>query len=138
MVLLAKSISFATFFAGICFFIFPAETGYARTLENFKLNFLFALLYRFDMPYNLVPSLHITYSFLISFWVLAYNKSKIIIGIFTGWLLLISISVLVIHQHHLLDIFSGILLALISFYIFQSRERTRWCFCISNGSRPKL
>ncbi|WP_442915913.1 phosphatase PAP2 family protein [Leptospira sp. GIMC2001] len=122
---LSKSLSFATMIAGFLFLLIPAEIGYDRKTEVDSYNFLFKIIHLLDRPYNLVPSLHITYSFLIFLWIYPKEKNSLFHNLYIIWIILICISVLVIHQHHLIDIISGIFLAFVSFYIFGFRKRSR-------------
>lgn len=72
-------------------------------------------IYSKDHPYNCFPSLHNALSILSFFyWVQVLPKFKWIIGIFV---LLIILSTLLIKQHYIPDVISGVLLAIISFRI---------------------
>ena len=134
---LAKSFCFATVTAGLLFLALPAELGFKRPEKVLGFETIYSLLYQLELPHNLVPSLHITYSFLLSFWNLAYSKNNVWKFVFAVWLLLICLSVLFVHQHHILDIFAGILLALISFHIFHSWEGQRRSIRIESRSSPE-
>ncbi|MEJ6488050.1 phosphatase PAP2 family protein, partial [Nostoc punctiforme UO1] len=81
-------------------------------------------IYSKDYPYNCFPSLHNALSVLSFFyWVQVLPKFKWIIGIFV---LLIILSTLLIKQHYIPDVISGILLAIISFRIsFHLFEKSR-------------
>lgn len=105
----------------IFFLLFPAELGFSR-IENIKgYEFWYETLHMLDHPHNLAPSLHITYSTL-SGYVLATNiKSKFLKGIILLWVLLISSSIVLVHQHHLFDIFSGAILALVVKYLIYDK-----------------
>ena len=78
---------------------------------------LFDLLTQVDTPHNLVPSLHVAFAALIllgcaergpKFWAWGYG----------AWLVLMSASTVLVHQHHLLDVISGLGLAFIMRRIF--------------------
>ena len=91
---LAKSFCFATVIAGLLFLALPAELGFKRPEKVLGFETIYSLLYQLELPHNLVPSLHITYSFLLSFWNLAYSKNNVWKFVFAVWLLLICLSVL--------------------------------------------
>ena len=110
---LAKALIRATCVAGVVFLVFPARLGFPRILpDDPLLRSLFATLFAVDPPYNLVPSLHVTYSTAIVLTIAAGAGRKIRILLFS-WLALIMASTLFIHQHHLLDVFTGWALALL-------------------------
>ena len=71
---------------------------------------IFQALYALEMPHNLVPSLHVAASILL---IAALWRSLPPVWIRTGlvlWGLLFCASVLLVHQHHLLDMATGLLL----------------------------
>jgi membrane-associated phospholipid phosphatase len=105
---LNKSMTFATIVAGIIFLLFPAPCGFERfEVVGFFAPF-FKNLYKVDYNGNTLPSLHITYSFmLVSIYILKYEKFKLF---FKVWFLLIAVSVVLTHQHHIADILAGIIL----------------------------
>ena len=110
---LAKALIRATCVAGVVFLVFPARLGFPRILpDDPLLRSLFATLFAVDPPYNLVPSLHVAYSTAIVLAIAARVGRKIRILLFS-WLALIMASTLFIHQHHLLDVFTGWALALL-------------------------
>ena len=106
---LTYSLTAATLIAAFVFYIFPGEAGFVRTESVRRFQAVFDFLYTWDEPHNLYPSLHIAYS---SICVFAINSSasirlKTILNI---WLVLICISVLLVHQHHVFDVITGLAL----------------------------
>jgi len=99
-----------------CFLIFPAELGFSRALPEGGYQAVYRFIFMIDYPYNLVPSLHIVFSSLIILALLetATPSWK---PIYLAWLVIIGVSVILVHQHHLLDVASGLLLALFSRFI---------------------
>jgi membrane-associated phospholipid phosphatase len=65
------------------------------------------------MPHNLVPSLHVVFSALILFSIIQTSKMPIARIALWGWLLLLCVSTLLVHQHHLLDVAAGLTLAML-------------------------
>jgi membrane-associated phospholipid phosphatase len=108
----------ATVIAGLVFLVFPAKLGFARVIpEQTLYRELFAALFSIDQPFNLLPSLHVVYSSTIAFSIMrkssAYSR-----GIILLWLMLIVSSTVLVHQHHLADVVTGLLLtALVSLFI---------------------
>ncbi|WP_435954722.1 phosphatase PAP2 family protein [Dryocola sp. BD626] len=105
-----------TTIAALIFLLFPARLGFVRQLPSDPLyRALFEKLLTLDKPHNLVPSLHVAWSCTV---VLAVTRKSV--GWFAktlyGWLVLIVLSTLFVHQHHLLDVISGGLLSLSIFY----------------------
>ncbi|MES3021884.1 MAG: phosphatase PAP2 family protein [Pseudomonadota bacterium] len=96
--------------AGLCFVFAPGIYAFAiapamppaGTLEAS----LFAAMRTLDQPYNTAPSLHVALSTL---FVLAVRTGKLS-ALFFVWLGAIIVSVLLVHQHHLFDVFTGALL----------------------------
>jgi membrane-associated phospholipid phosphatase len=101
----------ATIITGVVFLLLPAKLGFLRILpEEALYRDLYAGLFALDRPFNLVPSLHVIYSTAILLAIArksgAYSRSLLY-----AWLLLIVSSTLLVHQHHLLDVASGLMLA---------------------------
>ena len=115
----AKSMIFSIFVAAPIFIFFPSKLGYPR-LESFEqFETLYKILYTLDHPYNLFPSMHVTYASL-GIWAIIrqYPQAKKWHMALWLWLGLICASIILVHQHHLADIPSGLLLAFLSFKIF--------------------
>jgi len=111
---LGKQLVLATFVSGIIFLLIPTELGFQRVQpDNLFYSQLFSQLFTIDLPHNLVPSLHIVFSAIICFALLegiAHKSWKLIVWL---WLALLCASTLFVHQHHMLDVFSGLLIAVI-------------------------
>jgi membrane-associated phospholipid phosphatase len=106
---------------GGCFFLlFPATLGYsdsrASALENLEIIQMIA------GTYNLVPSLHVALSLVTMsiIWVELEASEKVIMAV---WTLLMTLSTLLTHQHHILDVVSGFLLAWIVSYSCQRGKK---------------
>lgn len=110
MVVLAKRMALAIIIAGIIFIVFPTELGFQRPQELGTAYKEFYLIHVLDRPYNLFPSLHITLSSVVLVMLLTYAAawSRPILLI---WWLILCLSVVLVHQHHLADIAGGLLLA---------------------------
>ena len=106
---LAGALVWATVLAGLCWLLFPARLGFERVTEVGVLPGAYALLYAVDLPHNLLPSLHVAYSaVLLAFLWCHAPRWRVVWG---GWFLLMCLSVLTVHQHHLADVVGGMGLA---------------------------
>lgn len=110
--LLGKQLILATISSGIIFLLIPTILGFERIQPDDPFySSLYAQLFTIDLPHNLVPSLHVVFSAIIVFSLLQGMKkssSKILTWM---WLILLCLSTLLVHQHHLLDVIAGLLIA---------------------------
>ena len=109
---LAISLLCSSAIAAIFFLIFPTELGFSRTQNISGYEFWYNSLHWLDHPHNLVPSLHITFSALSAYVISIQIASNLIKGALLIWFLLICSSIVLVHQHHLLDIVTGFALAI--------------------------
>lgn len=107
-----SSLIVGALFAGIFFYFFPGELGFIRTSVP-GYDAIFNFMFQIDKPHNLYPSLHVTYSTLAVLAMIEQTKSKSFHSFLIIWLVLIIISVVLVHQHHLFDIVTGFILALL-------------------------
>ncbi len=105
---------FCAIIAAIIFVIFPGELGYTRTEDTGLFKPVYDLLFELDRPTNLYPSLHIAFSYISLGFVLSQTRSTIFKSLLVLWFIGISSSVILVHQHHLFDILTGLALALIA------------------------
>lgn len=117
---LTKRILFICLVSGIFFLLFPLKFSFTKPeTTTILFDFLFQFIEHVDSPYNEAPSLHIAFAFI--FWSVFRNMNLKWRNIAAFWLVLLGISTLTTYQHHLLDIFTGAILAQISFIIFPSQ-----------------
>lgn len=110
---LGKSMIVSTFVAAVFFLLLPAAVGFSRTADVGIWTPFFKTLFSLDNPTNTFPSLHITYSFLV---VRSVSSVRLTSKAFLwSWFTLICASVLLVHQHHVIDIFGGIALGEVCF-----------------------
>jgi membrane-associated phospholipid phosphatase len=116
---IAISLISSSAIASVFFLLFPAELGFSRTENIQGYEFWYNALHWLDHPHNLVPSLHITFSALSAYVISTEMGSVFLRLIFLLWFLLICSSIVLVHQHHLIDIVSGFVLAvLVKFAIY--------------------
>lgn len=116
---IAISLISSSAIASVFFLLFPAELGFSRTENIQGYEFWYNALHWLDHPHNLVPSLHITFSALSAYVISTEMGSVFLRLIFLLWFLLICSSIVLVHQHHLIDIVSGFVLAvLVKFAVY--------------------
>lgn len=120
---LGKRLIIGTVLSGIIFLLFPGALGFSRIVpEDPFYHSLFTALFFVDYPHNLVPSLHVLYSSAIIFPIVQHNKIHIKL-LFIIWLVLIANSAILVHQHHIIDVVSALVLVImLHFSIKESRN----------------
>lgn len=119
---LAKLLILGTILAGGIFLLFPAQLGFVRTLPGDEFyDALFLKIFSLDHPYNLVPSLHVIYSTIICLEIINVSKRSFRLFMWL-WLVLINISTILVHQHHILDVSLGVLLAVLVRSIWEKKN----------------
>ena len=113
----ALAFALVTVIAGFVFLLLPAQLGFARTALAPGYEAIYAALYQLDLPHNMAPSLHVAYSVLT---VAAAVRGKAgWVGALLGvWLAAICASVLLTHQHHVIDVISGLVLGVLGYRVY--------------------
>lgn len=110
--LLGRRLLLGTLVASLFFLCFPAHLGFTRVTPMEPLyQVVFSGVFYTDPPHNLFPSLHVVYSSLGVFALASATRQISLKMLWWTWLTLIITSTLLIHQHHLFDVFMGLLLA---------------------------
>lgn len=114
--------SIAILIAGVCFLIMPSTLGYASPDTPSWVNS--KLLRIVTGSYNLVPSLHVALSLVTinTIWQEVKSWGRLLV---VSWGVLLSLSTLLTHQHHLLDVISGLILGWIVIYWCQKTKQIR-------------
>jgi len=117
--LLTYRLILATISGCLIFYFYPARFSYNRSIPDDWTQFGYQFLQLVDKPFNQLPSLHVSYAMLlgVSLWdVVASKKRSVLIlyrlllmGICTS----IALSTVLTYQHHLLDMFGGVVLAVL-------------------------
>jgi membrane-associated phospholipid phosphatase len=119
---LGKALVSGTLLAGLCFVLFPAPIGYLRAVPEFEpYRTLFQSLFQVDAPFNTLPSLHVSCSAGILL-ALAERSRPPRRVLWFSWLILIVCSTVLVHQHHLLDVATGLALALFLHFFWRKRH----------------
>jgi hypothetical protein len=120
---LALGLAAVTAVAGVSFLLFPAEPAYPPC-DPGAWSAWFTFARAVALPYNLVPSLHVAMGCLC----LAVYAGrcgavgKVCLG---TWAAAIALSTLLTHQHHVLDVATGLALAFAGKRFIYDRWRTR-------------
>ena len=115
---LALTLDILIFVSGIGFLLVPAQLAFAPPSNLGAFPELFRFADRLNLTYNLVPSLHVALS-ACCVSVFVRHASRIGRMFLLLWAAAIALSTLLMHQHHVLDVVTGLLLALAAF---------RWVF----------
>jgi len=110
---LGKQLVAGTLLCGIVFLVLPADLGFMRDVPQDALYAsTFSALFGVDRPHNLMPSLHVVFSCLILFMCREGHHLILRVLLFV-WVVLIVASTVLVHQHHLIDALTGLLVTLI-------------------------
>ncbi len=112
-----RRIAFAILVAGVLFLLMPLQLGFPRPQPAGWTGAIFNLLHGFDQPYNLFPSLHITFRTILAQFYARHTRG-VVRASSNLWFSLIGFSTLLTYQHHVVDIIGGFILALFCFYLF--------------------
>lgn len=116
-----KRVLLMVFLAGLGFVLFPLQYSYPKPEVN---NDFYASLFWFldgvDDPYNQSPSLHVAFAF--AFWTVFREMKSPWKNLAGFWLILVALSTLTTFQHHLIDVFTGSILAHLAFILIPSRQ----------------
>jgi membrane-associated phospholipid phosphatase len=110
---LVITLAIAIFCGGIGFLLFPADLAFAPPREE-ELGIWAALFHfadKLNLTYNLLPSLHVAFAVIC---VAIFSARAPVVGkvLLWFWAAMVAASTVLIHQHHLLDVATGWLLAL--------------------------
>ena len=109
-----------TIIASIIFLLLPVEVAYIKqeTVGFFAPFYTFAD--KINLTYNELPSLHVAFAYTaaIIFKKKAQQPYRFLLML---WASLIAVSTILTHQHHLLGVMSGILLAVLTSNIFAKK-----------------
>jgi len=107
---LCKRLAFAVVVSALGFLLLPAQMGLERPAGISASSTAFQWIYLLDPPHNLVPSLHVSWSALF-LGALRQASPAWLRRVLEAWLISLCASVLLVYQHHLLDLIGGLLVA---------------------------
>src|SRR5579862_1519628 len=121
--LLGKRLVAIQLFSVACFLAFPLHCIFERPAVDGLPGKLFAVLERFDLPFNQAPSLHVALAVIL--WV-QYRKH--ITGpmrtLFAEWFVLVAVSPWTTYQHHFIDLLTGAWAGLLTLAAFPEKRET--------------
>lgn len=99
-----------TLAAGLCFLLFPVEQGYPPRMASGLWGEVFRVADALNLDHNEIPSLHVAFAVTAA---LVFGKRCGRLGriLFAVWAVAVSVSTLLLHEHHLLDVMAGAALA---------------------------
>jgi membrane-associated phospholipid phosphatase len=99
-----------TLVAGLCFLIVPFAQAYPPRVASGFWGGIFRLADTLNLEYNEVPSLHVAFAVTAA---LVFSRRCGWLGklLFGAWTVVVILSTLLIHEHHLLDVGAGVALA---------------------------
>ena len=119
-----RRIALSIVVAGICFLLMPLKLGFPKPKLDGWIGATFGWFFAADMPYNLCPSLHIALRTILAetygrhsrgFWRVAAAV----------WFSLVGFSTVLTHQHQVVDVAGGFVLAIVCFYVVPSVSARR-------------
>jgi membrane-associated phospholipid phosphatase len=114
--LLSKRITLGILVAGCCFLIYPLKLAVERPSLGGWLGIAWDWFIGMDRPFNLLPSLHITLRTILADTYARHTRGAWRVAS-SVWFSLIGFSTLLMHQHHIVDVIGGFILAAACFYL---------------------
>lgn len=105
--ILALRVLFIVVFSVLIFTVFPLQFGFEKPRSD-EYQWLFGLLSA-DLPYNQLPSLHISFAIVLWMSMRSHLKNVFLKYAVALWLWLIALSTLLVYQHHFIDLPTGAL-----------------------------
>jgi membrane-associated phospholipid phosphatase len=107
---LVRRLIVATLIGGIVYLCLPAQLGFGERTDAGIWQPLYDLIYEIDNRFNTVPSFHVIYtaSILLAFMAVATAPLR---WLYAAWLTIVCASTVLTHRHHLLDVATGLAIA---------------------------
>jgi membrane-associated phospholipid phosphatase len=121
---LRRRMTLAILVAGAFFIVMPLRFAFPRPETTDWTAPIFRLLYGFDRPYNLFPSLHITIRTILANTYGRHTRG-LLKALSNTWFTLIGLSTVLTYQHHVIDVAGGFILALFCYYLIPERPDTQ-------------
>jgi membrane-associated phospholipid phosphatase len=114
--LLSKRITLGILVAGLCFLVYPLKLAVERPTLAGWLGVVWDWFIGMDRPFNLLPSLHITLRTILADTYARHTRRALRVAS-SIWFSLVGFSTLLMHQHHIVDVIGGFMLAASCFYL---------------------
>ena len=117
---LRRRMTLAILAAGVFFLVMPLRFALPRPDATGWTGPIFRMLYGFDRPTNMFPSLHITIRTILANTYGRHTRG-VLKTLSNSWFTLIGLSTVLTYQHHVIDVAGGFVLALFCFYLIPER-----------------
>lgn len=113
-----------TLAAGLCFLLFPVEQAYPPRTASGPWGEVFRIADALNLDHNEIPSLHVAFAVTAAL-VFGARCGRLGRTLFALWAVAVSASTLLLHEHHLLDVAAGAVLAFAAVGTIQRRASSR-------------
>lgn len=120
----AMRLGFTIAISVLIFLLFPLQFSFDKPDVSGWLAPVFTLLQN-DLPYNQLPSLHVSLSIVVGYMFLRH-ANWLLRGILLLWFGLTIVSILFVYQHHFIDIPTGLVIGWLAFYLYPVTARPRF------------
>ena len=120
--ILLLRLAFILVISCVCFLLWPCVCGHPREIPDDWSAPLFRLLHWFDLPYNQAPSLHVSEAIVIAPVYLERLPQRNH-GVALLWLACGCAGILFTHQHHLIDLLTGVVIGLLALRIVREQHK---------------
>jgi len=110
LIAFAVTLATVTGVAGLCFLLFPADSFFPEPPANYAWQGLVRFAKTLALRHNLAPSLHVALS-AVGVIVYARRASLAVAALLWVWSVIVAASTMLLHQHYLIDVVTGYLLA---------------------------
>lgn len=121
--LLAARVTLIILISVAIFMLLPLQFAFQKP-DTSAFSGLFGLL-QADLPYNQLPSLHISFAIVLWASMRKQLRSVVVKYAVAIWFWLIAVSTLVVYQHHFVDIPGGVAMGLLAVYSVRP-QRPQW------------
>jgi len=119
--ILALRVLFIVALSVLIFTLFPLQFGFDKPHGD-EYQWLFGILSA-DLPYNQLPSLHISFATVLWMSMRAHLKNVFLKYGVALWLWLIALSTLLVYQHHFIDLPTGALMGALAIALIRPNNR---------------
>ena len=112
-----------TLICGLIFVLFPANLAFDRVIPDIEpYRSIFSTMFLVDKPHNLLPSLHIVYTALSCTAICKTQWPRgrhWLCGLIASWSVAICASTMLVHQHHVLDVVTALMLTALLYVLIR-------------------
>ena len=119
----ARAVKYSLYLSVPIFLLFPTELGWERQLPHSLFwDPIYNYIYTVDYPHNLVPSFHVVLATLVFMPLVRNSLGTPRAYFYMLFMAFVDVSILFVHQHHLLDLFGGLALGLVAYHKVYVKE----------------